>query len=86
MKLANPFFLKSIDIGNALNTYGVQSKAALRIVEDEIFGSATVPSTAGYMKYWNGSVWTLKPVKHWTGSAWVQKPVKFWNGSSWVNS
>lgn len=40
--------------------------------------------TAGYIKYWNGSAWDLKPVKYWTGSAWVQKPVKFWNGSTWA--
>jgi len=40
--------------------------------------------TDGYVKYFTGSVWTLKPVKYWTGSAWVQKPVKYWNGSSWV--
>lgn len=41
-------------------------------------------STAGYVKYWDGAAWTLKPVKYWNGSTWVQKPVKFWNGTSWV--
>jgi hypothetical protein len=52
------------------------------IARNEFFGSGT--STAGYIKYWTGSTWTLKPVKYWTGSAWVQKPVKFWNGSAWT--
>lgn len=40
-------------------------------------------STAGYIKYWNGSSWALKPVKYWNGSSWVQKPVKYWTGSVW---
>ena len=40
--------------------------------------------TAGYVKYWDGSAWTLKPLKYWNGSAWVQKPVKYWNGSAWT--
>lgn len=55
------------------------------IVDNEFFGTAAPPvGTDGYVKYWTGSAWTLKPMKVWTGSAWVQKPVKFWNGSSWV--
>jgi hypothetical protein len=41
-------------------------------------------TTAGYIKYYNGSTWELKPVKYWTGSAWVQKPLKRWDGSAWV--
>jgi hypothetical protein len=44
----------------------------------------TVFSSAGYIKVWTGSEWTLKPVKVWTGSSWIEKPVKFWNGSSWT--
>lgn len=38
----------------------------------------------GYIKYWTGTAWAVKPVKYWTGSAWVQKPVKYWNGSAWT--
>jgi hypothetical protein len=55
-----------------------------QIARNEFFGVAAPVGTDGYMKYWTGSAWSLKPVKVWTGSAWVQKPVKFWNGSSWV--
>ena len=44
----------------------------------------STPSTLGYLKYWNGSSWELKPVKYWNGSAWVQKPIKRWNGIEWV--
>jgi hypothetical protein len=53
------------------------------IAHNEFFG---IPAggTDGYVKYWTGSAWTLKPVKYWTGSAWVQKPVKYWNGSAWT--
>lgn len=40
----------------------------------------------GYIKYWNGSSWVLKPVKYWNGSSWVIKPLKYWNGSSWVTA
>jgi len=54
------------------------------IVDNEFFGVTAPVGTDGYIKYWTGSVWTLKPVKYWTGSAWVQKPVKFWNGTSWA--
>lgn len=50
----------------------------------DVILSGGAPSTAGYIKYWNGSAWDLKPIKYWTGSAWVQKPVKFWNGSTWT--
>lgn len=42
------------------------------------------PATAGYIKFWSGSAWVLKPVKVWSGSAWVQKPLKFWSGSAWT--
>lgn len=51
--------------------------------KDIILSDGTV-TTDGYLKYWTGSTWTLKPVKYWSGSAWVQKPVKYWNGSAWV--
>lgn len=57
--------------------------AAGTIARNEFFG-VTVGGTEGYVKYWTGSAWTLKPVKYWTGSAWVQKPVKFWNGTAWT--
>lgn len=70
-------FIKSINFTGAYNV--LAGKSALPILESQLFGD-----TAGYVKYWNGSVWSLKPVKYWTGSAWVQKPVKFWNGTTWV--
>jgi hypothetical protein len=53
------------------------------IARTEFFGAAT-GGTAGYIKYWTGTAWDLKPVKYWTGSAWVQKPVKYWDGSTWT--
>lgn len=59
-----------------------QSPAGV-IARNEFFG-VQVTGTDGYVKYWTGSTWTLKPVKYWTGSAWVQKPVKYWNGSAWT--
>jgi hypothetical protein len=43
-------------------------------------------STAGYIKYWDGSQWTKKPVKYWDGSQWTIKPVKYWNGSQWTTT
>lgn len=57
--------------------------AAGEIARNEFFG-VTAGGTAGYIKYWTGSAWDLKPVKYWTGSAWVQKPVKYWDGSAWT--
>ena len=47
------------------------------VAENEFFG------VNGYLKYWNGANWVLKPVKYWNGSTWVQKPVKYWTGSMW---
>ena len=40
--------------------------------------------TTGYVKYFDGASWVLKPLKVYNGSQWVIKPVKFWNGSQWV--
>lgn len=40
--------------------------------------SKGVAPTFGYIKWWSGSAWILKPVKWWSGSAWVIKPLKFW--------
>ena len=62
----------------------LRQNPAGEIARDEFFGVFTPTGTEGYIKYYTGSAWTLKPVKYWTGSAWVQKPVKFWNGASWV--
>ena len=47
--------------------------------------SATPPpaGTDGYVKYWTGTVWSIKPVKYWTGTQWVIKPVKHWTGTVW---
>ena len=52
------------------------------IARTEFFGEGV--TTAGYVKYWTGTTWVLKPVKYWNGSAWIQKPVKYWNGSAWL--
>jgi hypothetical protein len=44
----------------------------------------STPSTDGFVKYYDGSQWLLKPFKIYDGSTWVTKPVKFWDGSQWV--
>ena len=36
------------------------------------------------LKYWNGSIWAIKPLKYWNGTTWLTKPIKVWNGISWV--
>jgi hypothetical protein len=46
-------------------------------------GGVQPPSNEGYVKYWTGSQWSIKPVKYWTGSQWVIKPVKTWTGTVW---
>ena len=46
----------------------------------------SAPPTTGYVKYYTGSVWLLKPMKVYVGGAWVIKPVKFWDGSQWVST
>lgn len=65
------------------NSIWLRNSPASTIAIDEFFGVPIV-GTAGYIKFYTGSVWTLKPVKVWTGSAWVQKPVKYWSGTAWV--
>lgn len=61
----------------------LRSTPASTIVNNEFYGIN--PSTvSGYIKYWTGSAWVVKPVKYWDGSAWVQKPLKYWNGSAWT--
>ena len=57
---------------------------ASTIITNEFFGVPAGGNVFGYIKYWTGSAWVVKPVKYWTGSAWVQKPVKYWNGSAWT--
>ena len=61
----------------------LRNTPATTIASTEFFG---VPATSvfGYIKYWTGSAWVVKPVKYWTGSAWVQKPLKYWNGTAWT--
>lgn len=61
----------------ALVAYTPPTKTAVN------FEFGTVVST-GYIKWYNGATWVLKPVKYWTGAAWVQKPLKHWTGSAWV--
>lgn len=56
---------------------------ASTIAVDEFFGVAS-GTVSGYIKYWTGTAWAVKPIKYWTGSAWVQKPVKYWNGTAWT--
>ena len=46
----------------------------------------STPPTDGYVKYYTGSVWELKPMKLYIGGTWVTKPVKFWDGSQWVST
>ncbi|MFN7318725.1 MAG: hypothetical protein ACK5S6_04355 [bacterium] len=46
--------------------------------------SGPAPVSTGYVKYWTGSQWSIKPVKYWTGTQWTIKPVKHWTGSAWV--
>lgn len=38
---------------------------------------------ASALKFYNGSVWTEKPLKVFNGTTWDVKPVLMWNGSSW---
>lgn len=51
----------------------------------EIQATPTV-NNIGYLKYWNGSLWLIKPVKYWNGTTWTQKPVKFWDGATWTTT
>lgn len=74
-KIGSPF--------NSGDVIWLRQTPASTVAVTEFFG-APAGGTEGYIKYWNGSVWDLKPMKVWTGSAWVQKPVKFWNGSAWT--
>ena len=55
---------------------------ASNVASAEFFGAGV--DTTGYVKYWDGSAWILKPVKYWNGSAWIQKPLRYWNGSFWL--
>ena len=61
----------------------LRSTPASTILTNEFFGIPAA-NVSGYIKYWTGSAWVVKPMKYWTGSAWVQKPVKYWNGSAWT--
>jgi hypothetical protein len=56
---------------------------ASTILTNEFFGVAG-GTVSGYIKYWTGTAWAVKPMKYWTGSAWVIKPVKYWNGTAWT--
>lgn len=46
--------------------------------------AGTAPLYPGYVKFWNGAQWLIKPVKVWDGSQWAIKPAKVWNGSQWA--
>lgn len=41
-------------------------------------------ATDGFVKYYDGANWVLKPMKIFIGGTWQTKPVKFWDGSQWV--
>jgi hypothetical protein len=82
--MANLVFRKigyTIGSGEAL---WLRQTPATTIAVDEFFGIPSGSSVFGYIKYWTGSTWAVKPIKYWTGSAWVQKPLKYWNGSAWT--
>ena len=61
----------------------LRNTPASTIAIDEFFGIPAA-NVSGYIKYWTGSAWVVKPMKYWKGSAWVQKPVKYWNGTAWT--
>lgn len=64
-------------------TFDVQLRSPPTTFDVVLSGAPPLDQT-GYIKYWTGSEWSLKPVKYWNGSAWVQKPVRYWNGSYWL--
>ena len=53
------------------------------IARNEFFG-APPTGTAGYIRYWDGTTWSLKPVRYWDGTSWVIKPVRYWDGTAWT--
>lgn len=65
------------------DTLWLGQSPASTLARTEFFG-APATSVFGYIKYWSGSAWVVKPVKYWNGSAWVIKPLKYWNGSAWT--
>ncbi len=44
-----------------------------------------VGTIGGRLKYWDGAVWTLKPISYWDGAAWTEKTLKYWDGSAWTS-
>jgi hypothetical protein len=67
------------------DTTWLRSNLAGTITNTEFFGVSTPPTTVfGYIKYWTGAAWGVKPVKYWNGTSWIQKPLKYWNGSAWT--
>lgn len=46
----------------------------------------TLSSSAGDIKYWNGTAFVAKPAKVWNGTSFVAKPVKVWNGTAFVKT
>lgn len=54
------------------------------IADNEFFGITSI-DTSGYLKYWTGLDWVLKPVKFWDG-VWSQKPVRYWDGFFWLKT
>lgn len=82
--MANLFRKASSPFGGGDRIWISSSNAAV-VAAAEFFGESTPPTTVlGYIKYWTGAAWGVKPVKYWTGSAWLQKPLKYWNGSAWT--
>lgn len=78
-------FRKTFTPFNGGDSIWVDGSNAGLVAGNEFFGEGGIPIDAtGYIKYWTGSAWVLKPVKYWTGSAWVQKPAKYWTGSVWA--
>jgi hypothetical protein len=74
-------------IGSNINggkSIWLRDTPASTLITNEFFEAPSGSSVFGYIKYWTGSAWVVKPVKYWTGSAWVQKPVKHWNGTAWT--
>ena len=82
--MANLFRKASSPFGGGDRIWISSSNAAV-VASAEFFGEAAPPTTViGYIKYWTGSTFSIKPVKYWNGTSWIQKPLTYWNGTSWL--
>jgi hypothetical protein len=41
-------------------------------------------STAGTLRYWNGSAWIAARLRRWNGTSWELTTLRLWDGANWV--